>query len=151
MNLVRYIDLFGLEITGNWSGFGATVTDWEYTGTSAPDDGLHNEGLQSIWGQVNFEVSGILSASVDCKETDDCGDAIREWSLNGAVPVNNIDFSAPLKEPIFPIPGMDAIIWADTIIRTSQFLYKWKDLIEVSGKALLNSPTKICKGSSFLR
>ena len=151
-NPLRYVDFLGLEITGTWSGFNVAITDWEYTGlTPHLERGPGGNDLVDRIGYFNFLVSGILGAGVKCQDTDDCGNEQRDWTQEGSVSVDDIDFQVPYDEPLFPVPGMGAIIWADKVWNVGQYAYQWRRLIELAGKALLNTPTAICKGSSFLR
>jgi len=151
-NPLRYLDLLGLEITGQWDGFDPSVTDWEYTGlTPHLERGPGGRDLVDRIGYFNFLVSGTLGVRVKCKETDDCGNVKREWTLDGSVAVNDLKFRVPYDEPAIPIPGMGYVIWADKVWRVSQYLYEWRGMIELAGKALLNTPTLICKGQSFLK
>ena len=151
-NPIRYIDLLGLEITGRWAGFDASVTGWEYTGlTPHLERGPNGNDLVDRIGYFNFLVSGTLRASVECKETDNCGNVKREWTLDGSVAVNGLEFRVPYDEPATPIPGMGYVIWADKVLRTGQYLNQWRGMIQTAGRALLNAPTLICKGNSFLK
>lgn len=101
-------------------------------------------------GYFNFQISGTLGAKVKCKETE-CGEVKREWFLGGSVSVSDIDFRVPYDEPAIPIPGMGMVVIADKVLRTGQYIKQWQSLIQSAGKALLNSPTLICKGSAFRR
>jgi RHS repeat-associated protein len=148
-NPARFFDMFGLEITGELGSVNATITDWDYTGVSAPDNGIRREGLEDIYGQANFLISGNLAVTINCKETDDCGEILRDWFILGSVSANNINFGVELKEPTIPIKGAGLIILLDKILNVGQFFNEWKDLITSAGKLAVNSPTLICNGSSF--
>jgi hypothetical protein len=135
-------------ITGEWDGFSADVTDWKYTGLTGE---IKRKGMVDQLGWFNFLVSGILNAKVKCKETDGCGKITREWTVEGSVSVSNLPFKVAYSEPVIPLYGMDYIIMADKILRVGQYMYEWRQMIEQAGMALLNSPTNICKGSSFTK
>jgi RHS repeat-associated protein len=151
-NPLRYIDLLGLIIMGEWGSFNANVSDWKFTGLmSHLERGPDGNDIVDRLGYFNFLISGSLSASIKCREVDDCGEVKREWALDGSVAVNDLKFRVPYDEPAMPIPGMAYVVWADKIWRTSQYLNQWRGLIELAGKALLNMPTYICRGEAFLK
>ena len=150
-NPLRFIDLLGLVITGEWAGFSVSNVSGNYTGLTAHlERGPNGNDLVDRLGYFNFEISGTLGAKVKCKETE-CGEVKREWYLDGSVSVSDIDFRVPYDEPAIPIPGMGAVIMADKVLRTGQYINQWKSLIQTAGKALLNSPTLICQGSAFAK
>ena len=150
-NPLRFIDLLGLVITGEWAGFSVSNVSGNYTGLTAHlERGPNGNDLVDRLGYFNFDISGTLGAKVKCKETE-CGEVKREWYLDGSVSVSDIDFRVPYDEPAIPIPGMGAVIMADKVLRTGQYINQWKSLIQTAGKALLNSPTLICQGSAFAK
>jgi len=81
-NPVMYMDVFGLKPTGTWvqrptlSRPNLDFTGWNFT-------------LDwNWWGYVELvtihgRVSGTLSASVRCTDTDDCGNT-RQWTVSGS-------------------------------------------------------------------
>jgi RHS repeat-associated protein len=151
-NPLRFVDILGLIITGEWDGFDASVSDWEYMGlTPHLERGPGGNDIVDRIGFFNFLISGNLGATVKCKDTDECGNVTREWKLDGSVAVNDLKFRVPYDEPAIPIPGMAYAIWADKVWRTSQYMNEWRGMIESAGKALLNTPTLICRGQSFLK
>ena len=102
-------------------------------------------------GDFNFDISGVVNARVRCQETDGCGVVVREWTLNGSVPINNYRVRVPYTEPALPIPFMKYAIWADKVLRASQFVDEWKGALVIAARALMNSPTLICNGYAFLK
>lgn len=150
-NPIRFIDIYGLNVSGHWGGFQVSRVSGAYLGlTPHIESGPNGNDLVDRIGYFNFEVSGTLKITVNCDETSDCGEQ-REWTIDAEVPVNNLAFSVPYDEPRFPVPGMAAAIWADKVLRVGQYVDEWKAMIEHGGRALLNSPTLICLGVSFLK
>lgn len=141
---INFTDPLGLVITGAWDGMSASVTDWTYTGLTAD---IARKGLVDRLGYFNFLISGTLNAAVKCTDDDPCNP--RTWRLNGSANVKDLKFKTPFNEPVLDIPGMSLAIWADKILRVSQFMYEWRGMIESAGKELLNSPTYFCRGAAF--
>ena len=125
--------------------------DWEFVDlTPHLERGPGGNDLVDRLGYFNFLISGTLAATVKCTETNECGNVVREWDVNGAVSMTDLAFSAPYDEPAIPIPGMYYVIWIDKVFRVGQYLHQWRALVERAGKSLLNAPTLICRGDSFL-
>ena len=151
-NPLSYSDFLGLEITGQFrfDKFVPSINDYDWNVTSV-DGGMRREGPQDVYGQIDFLVSGLLSAVVDCTDTDDCGNIQREWSLDGSAEVNNLKFSYELKEPFIPIAPVKAAIVLEMVLGASRYYDQWRSEILSVGKKALNSPTSICKGMGFTK
>ena len=122
-----------MKITGEYASFNPTVTNWDYTGLTADlESGAHTGKLQDKLGDFNFLISGSLAVAVNCKETRDCGELLREWSLSGSVAVEDLPFQVPYKEPVYPIPGMSYIIWLDKVANATQFMSQWRGMIKLN-------------------
>lgn len=151
-NPTNFTDPLGMEISGTWGMPSVTNISWDYTGiTPNLERGPNGNDLVDRIGYFNFLISGILSAQVNCTETDDCDNEIRSWAISGSVSVNDLPFSVPYDEPAIPIPGMTYVIWADKVFNVGQYTKKWKGMIKAAAQALLNSPSLVCKGHSFVK
>jgi len=151
----RFVDIYGLQATGSWQ---------QSPFPSNPK--LHITGVSfkspswSWWGYIEIltvsgTVSGTLSASVLCEETDDCGNT-NEWSLSKTYPLSysgSFDIGPNLYATgvglIFGLPGAllanAAIILVRGGVGVAQFYNKYGQISSQAYSLLIAyGPNYIC-------
>ena len=147
VNPLKFYDLFGLEITGEWTKF-------SYSANGHIDqiklfDFTSRLGTLSVSiAEIFVTATGSAAGGIKCKETDDCtGRIIREWETSASLSVTASDsFHASMS--LLPWWGSLAITAAVNAYEMSEYLsFVDAQKIKAAAKLIASvNPTKICRG-----
>jgi hypothetical protein len=113
--------------------------------------------IYEIYSDYQFEISGMVSVTLDCSSINLCTGARNNWSYTANVYVQNQKVSITKKTAGFPPPVNSFTKWGlvgEKVVRSVGLLFKWSkyhDALEAAGKAIVSSPNLTCKATQPIK